>query len=173
MMAQPDRLRALQVSVPGHDHVDVFAAFLYEAIHQLCKTTGDAKRLVQQVQAQVESYLIVAAPGSMKLARRLPYFGLERFFNVDVDILQIVTEFQTVSFDGHSNLGQPLLDGLRVLGRYYPLLSQHLNVSHAASHIVQSEAFIKGNRSVKSSEQRIHPALEAAFPYSGRFTGVP
>ena len=98
-MGQQDRLGALQMGVARQDGFNMASGQLHQNILQLEQKPGDGIDGIPQVQAHIQCYLVVAAPGGMQLVRNRSDNLGQPGFNMRVNVFERVAVCECACVD--------------------------------------------------------------------------
>ena len=136
MMRQQNGLGALQMGVTRQHSCNMASGKVHQNILQLEQMLDDGINGIPQVQAHIQSHLIVAASGGMQLMRNFADDLGQPGFNMGVDIFQCVAVRQSSFLDLMLDLLKTGNEFLSLFGGYNVRLCQGPTVRNAALNII-------------------------------------
>ena len=167
MVAEGDRLRALQVGVSRHHGIGFLLCQGYQRLHVLEQQRPGGFRFGAQVQAQVRGDLVVArTPGMHFLADLADAFHQGRL-DVHVHVFQFLPPGEFSRFDiGHNGV-QPAADPSGFILRQHADARQHLHVGDGPLDIIRRQAPVERHGFGKLLHEPIRSLGKTAAPGFG------
>src|SRR5437773_3744342 len=128
VMAERDRLGALQMRVTGHQQIDVLLSEAEQRGLQISQPIRDFCDLGFYIKPKIERHLIVPAARGMKLSADGAKSFCQRRLDVHVDIFERLIPPELTGFDFILDLAQFVLDLLPLIGGYNSRLGQRSGV---------------------------------------------
>jgi hypothetical protein len=148
MVAEGDRLGALQMGETGHDRGGVRFGFLKQHGDERLERGGALPRLLLDPEPEIHSHLIVARAGGVQASSsRSDDFGEPRF-DIHVNVLALAGKLEFAAFDLAQDFVKTGLDLLMVGFGNYALFCQHLRMSEGPGNVLCVEFAVKADGGV-------------------------
>jgi hypothetical protein len=170
VVAEGDRLRALEVCVAGHQPVRVTFCLDRERVDDIREEQERFVRRVAAVKPEVQGDLVVARPPCVERragGRDLGQPALDR----GVDVLVCRREFERALVELSLDSAQPALNGRQLGGGDDICGLEPARVGEAARDVVGVELEVDSERRGEALELGQQPARESAAPQLLRFGG--
>jgi len=135
-MPKSNGLCPLQVGITGHNSPGVTFRQLQEGFLKPCQQARRGVNFLFQVHFDIKGYLVVPAPGSMKLTTHIPDTFCEQFFDIHMDILCPYIKLDPAVFYICKNRRQSGDNGISLCRRNNPLSAKHPGMGNTAPDIL-------------------------------------
>src|SRR5436190_5303669 len=143
VMGKKDWLGALQMSVTGHDKIDMFFGETKQGALQIPQARRHFRDLRLDVETQIERDLIVAAARRVQFRTSGANSFRQRRFDVHVDILERLVPLKSSRIDFFLNFAQSVIDLTVFIGRNDAGLREGGSMRERASDVVPIKPPIK------------------------------
>ena len=164
VVAEGDRLRALQVRVAGHDRVGVFLRLVAEDADQLFELADEARARFAERQADVERDLIVPAARRVQPLARVADARGQLALDKGVDVLGVGVDRERAALDVCGDLFELRADLVALALRDDAAGAEHRRVRDAALDVLFIHPAVDRNRRIEIVCLRVRLLLEAPFP---------
>ena len=115
MVCQPHRLRALQMSVAGHQKIEVCLGLVDEDLEEGVDVGHGRMASLSRPKPHVRRHLVVSAPSRVETATDFTDGFDQGGLDVHVDVFLGGIPLELTSLDGGANALEPSHDSIRVL----------------------------------------------------------
>ncbi len=164
VMGEEHRLGALEVRVPGHRRLTVpFGLVQERRLHGLQRRVEVAEH-VAEVEALVESDLVVARAPRVELPAHLARDLDETALDVHVDVFELPAKGESAALELRAHGLEALVDGRALRGVDESRTLERLCPRDAAANVVEPEPPVEGQRGGEGLGRGVGPRREAAPP---------
>jgi len=143
VVGEQDGLGHLEMGVAGHYHAQVLFRLKQERVRQEIQVPYNLRNLVTQVEADINSHLIVSGTARVEPFSRLADGRRQPRLDVHVDVFQGNGEVEFSCLDARQDLFQSGNDGVHV-GHGYDLLSpQHPGMGDGTPDVLAVQALVE------------------------------
>jgi hypothetical protein len=165
VVADGDRLAALEVRVAGHDRGGVFVGLGKERFLEAIDAIQQLTDFMAAIEPGIRGDLVVARAGGVEFrSGRADPFGQLRL-DIHVDVFERRLELEAAAFDVGEDLFESRFDGGKLLCGQQPGVQLGAGVRDRAGDVVREQTPVVGDRLTELLDERGSVLGEAAFPH--------
>ena len=163
VVGEPDRLRLLQVGIPGEDDVHGTFGQAQQRFLAFPNPPGDVVHHLAEIQPLVRGVLVVAAPARVQLSAHGTHFLDQAFLHGHVDVFQVPGQRVGAAFDLAFDLAQCHFDHPALIAGEHADAHQPAGIGDAAPDVHAKQAAVR----VDGRVEIIHESFECYVPAVG------